>query len=431
MNYKIHQLPQSTIELKVSISKEDLLKEVEFVLEESRKDLELPGFRKGNVPRDLARKTIGEFALCERALKKIASRALVSIFEKESIEPIAQPKITVTKLAPGDDAEFVVKFPILPKINLPENWKEIAKKATQEKKTPEVKEEEVDSALTWLQESRAKNIPVNRPAKKGDVVTATISASCEGKPIPNATLKHHSFLLGRAHFMPGLEDKIEGLSKGESKDFLIKSPNDYWAEELRGKTIQFHVEIEDIKEREIPLLNDEFARNVGRFNSLEELRSSIREGIFYEKLEKEKERIRILILERLAQEIKPEIPQILLEQEIDRMIEELKSSVEEIGVEWQQYLTSLKQTESTLREAFKNEAIRRASFALILYRIAKLLGIEPDEEEVEEEIEKYLSRYVLPEEAQNIDIEQLKHYTRNRLRNEKTFQYLETLSERK
>jgi trigger factor len=429
MRYEISRLPHASIELRVTIAREDMQREVTRALEELRKDLELPGFRKGTVPADLARETIGEFALYAHAVRHAASHALANIFEKESLEPIARPEITVTKLVPGNDAEFTARFPVLPTVTLPKNWRELIRETGKERREPEVKDEEVRAALAWLRESRSTQTPISRPAQKGDAVTATIRASSEGKPIPNASLEHHSFILGSAAFMPGVEDAIEGLSRGDVKDFVVRAPDDYWVEALRGKSVEFHVEIEEVRARTIPPLDDEFARSIGRFKNLGELDASIRQGMLAEKREKEKERMRILMLERLSAVLDFEVPDALLSRELDQMLMELKTLAEQLGMTWEQYLESLQRTEEALRETLKDEALRRVRFALILRQIAAETHAEPTKEELESEMQRYLLRYASPAEAErHIDIAELARYTRSALKNEKAFQYLETIA---
>lgn len=429
MRYEISRLPQSVVELRVTVPRDAMEREVTHALEELRKGLTLPGFRKGAVPADLAREKIGEFALYEHAVQHAAAHAIAEIFEQEALEPIERPEITVTKLVPGHDAEFTARFAVLPQIALPKHWEEIVRAAGRERREPTVSDEEVRAALAWLRHSRGVETVVDRPAKKGDAVTATIRASSEGKPIPDAALDHHSFILGSASFMPGFEEALEGLSTGEVKDFSLQAPEDYWVASLRGKPVAFRVTMESVRERTLPELDDAFARSVGRFSNLAELEAHIRQGLLAEKREKEKERMRILILERLGAELQLEIPQALLAQELDQMLRELKDSTAQLGMEWQAYLKSLGRTEDGLRASLADEAARRVRLALILRQVARAVAAEPTSEELESEMQKYLLRYSSPAEAErHIDIAELARYTRNTLRNEKAFHYLEALA---
>jgi trigger factor len=411
MHYKISHLPNSVVELQVTIPQADLEREVQKARESS------------------SQKKSDEFKLYEHAFKQAAGQALETIFIKESLEPIEQPEITVTKLAPKNNAEFRARFAVMPSVKLPPNWKELIREAGKEKREPTLKDEEVRAALVWLQESRAVSKPVKRPAKNGDIVKATIRAFQAGKPIPNATLEHHTFILGRKTFLPGFEEKLEGLSKGDKKNFSLIAPERYWVKELSGKEIEFDVEIEGVEERIVPTLDDNFARSVGRFKNLEELITSIKEGLLLEKQEKEKERMRILFLERLSNAITIDVPKILLLGELDQMIQELKTSTERFGLAWEQYLKSINQTEEDIRTALSAEAMRRVKFALILRALADELEIEPTEEEIESEMQKQLLSYPSPKEAErHIDTEALLRYTRGIVRNEKAFQYLETIA---
>jgi trigger factor len=313
-------------------------------------------------------------------------------------------------------------------VRLPSNWEEIIRHAASERRTVTVGPEEVSAALEWLRESRASEEQVIRPCRKGDVVTATIHASRNGVPIEGGTLNHHSFILGNGTLLPGLEEKIEGMAPGGEASFDLAVPPDYWKEELRGATLSFRVSVEAVRERTLPKLTDDFARAVGRFKDLKDLKAKIAEGLLEEKREKEKERMRILMLERLAEAMKPEIPDWLIEEEARRMVAELRAAVEDRGMEWHAYLMHLKRDEAGLRSDLRHDARRRATLALVLRAVADAVHVEVTPEEVEGEMQRVLSRYASPREAEEeVDAETLERYTRNIIRNEKTFQYLEKL----
>lgn len=429
MRYKISRLPQSIIEICVTIPRDDMRREAELTLGKMRKNLELPGFRKGAAPLEIARERIGEFALYEQAIGNAAQRALSSILVKEALEPIERPEVAVTKLLPNDDAEFSARFPILPNVCLPKNWRDIIREAGKERKEPSIQNSEVSDTLALLQESRATDHAVARAAKQGDVVTATIRAHSEGKPIPHGTLEHHSFVLGKGNLMPGVEEHIEGLLPGEEKEFNLQPPDSYWAKELQGKLITFRVKAESVKERKIPALDNAFAAAISKFGTLDELSANIRKGLLEEKQAKEKERMRILMVERLAEKIPIDVPQALLARELDQMNNELRHSTSNTGLDWDAYLRHIKRTEESLREDFQDNALRRVKLALVIRQISTEIQAEPTNEETEAEMNKYLLRYSSTEDARrHIDVTELARYTKNILRNEKAFQYLESLN---
>lgn len=316
----------------------------------------------------------------------------------------------------------------LPAVPLPSNWRGIVTQTFSERRDVSVAEKEVSAALERLSESRAAEREVLRPARKGDVVTATIIASHDGKPVKDGTLEHYSLLLGQGTLLPGVEEKIAGLTRGAEVEFPVEVPVEYWQHELRGKTLTFRVTLEGVRERTLPELGDDFARTIGKFENLEDLKTKIREGLTEEKRQKEKERMRILAIERLAEKTDAEIPEALVAVELDRMIAELKASTASFGMDWPHYLEHLKRTEDDLARDLRDGARRRVKFALVLGALSDELKQEPSEEEVKGKMDQLLSRYGTPGEAgRQVDAKELERYTRNILKNEKTFQYLKGL----
>ena len=218
------------------------------------------------------------------------------------------------------------------------------------------------------------------------------------------------------------------MAKDEEKAFTISMPADYHEAALAGQETDFWVKIKKIEERELPELNDEFAAGLGTFSSLEALKQNIREGITKEKEEKERERIRIAVMDAIAAKTEITIPQTLIESELEKMAGELKANIESMGMNFEKYLEHIKKTAADLRTEWADEAKRRVKIALILRKISETKNIEPTEEEIVAKAEKILSRYKTPEEAaKNLDPEAIRQYARGIARNEKVFEYLESL----
>lgn len=430
MTYEKQSLPNSKVELIIRITKEELAPHAERSLDAFRKKLELPGFRKGEIPREIAKSRISEMQLLENAGLCAAREAFAEIIGRENLEIVDTPELTATKLAPGNDAEFKATFPTLPQFSLSPNWKDIVRDSKTERREVSVKEEEVDSALQWLRQSRSKiSDETGKPAKKGDLVQATIEAEIGGAPVKDGTMEHYSFVLGSANLIPGVEEGIVGLKSGERKEFGVKSPDDYWNEALRGREIIFRVAVESVKEREVPELNDEFARSAGKFKDLNDLCSGIKQGILEEKRREEKERFRILMLERLSKNTDFELPEPVVDHELDKMLEELRSETSGMGLPWEKYLTKIGRDEETLRKELRPLAETRARYALILRTVSREESLNPSKEEVKAEIDRYLLQLRSPDETKHsIDAAELERYTRSILKNEKAFQELERIA---
>jgi len=279
---------------------------------------------------------------------------------------------------------------------------------------------EIDSALRWLQGSRATYAQVLRPARKGDAVEIDFELSSGGKEVENGSIKNHELILGEGGYLPGFEDQLIGMSAGEEKKFSLPTP--------RGK-LDCHVKVKAVKDRKLPELNDDFSRSLGKFENLESLKTSIREGLAEEKELKERERIRILMLTKIDERTQFDLPESAIREEIKIMLSELKGALAGMGLSFETYLQQIKKTAEELEAAFRPEAERRVRYALILRQIAREAQIEPTDEEVKEAADKFLRQFSSPEKAeQAVDPDSLARYTRNVLRNEKTFEFIEKIS---
>jgi trigger factor len=310
-------------------------------------------------------------------------------------------------------------------IELPD-YKKIASQIR--KRKLQVSEEEVEDALIWLQKSRAKFSLKDSPSQKGDWIEIEYWSS----QIDNGFKIKDAFILGQGKFIPGFEENLENLKSGQEKEFQLTFPENHYRKDLVGKRFDFHVKINSVQKVELPEINDQFAQNLGRFQNLEALKKSIKEGISLEKEERESQRVRMAILEKIAQDTEIKIPEILVEEEKKRMLEDLKTKIPQLlQISFEDYLVKINKTEKEVLDGFSAEAEKRIKKLLILKEIGKRERIEVSKEEIEEEINKILKNYSSVEEAEKeLDLEELKMYIEDRIRNEKTLQFLEGLTQK-
>ncbi|TSC53816.1 MAG: Trigger factor [Parcubacteria group bacterium LiPW_39] len=438
MKTEIKNLPQSEIEINFEL---DLREWGEFI-DEARKELsnnlKINGFRPGHAPKELAEKEIGLGKILEKAADAAVKKTYVDLITGKSIEAIGAPEIQVLKApapyrtegsgagAADNPFEFKAKVAVMPEVKLGD-YQKIAKK-TKPKKREEIKveEKEVDEAVKWLQKSRTKYISVNRPARQGDLVEIDFKAKENGQIIEGGESQNHPLILGGGRFVPGFEENLVGLKENEEKKFVLAFPVDFKLPDLAGKTLDFEVKINLVQESQPPELNDDFAKSLGDFSNLAVLQVSVREGLVAEKEQREKEVWRAEILQDIVKNSQVVPPEILIKAELEKMIQEFKASLAEMGLEMEIYLQNIKKTLPELKEEWLPKAKERVRSALVLREIARLEKIDISPAEVEEEINKILARYSDAETIKNqIDIEQLMEYTKGRLKNEKVFQFLE------
>ncbi|MBI2121811.1 MAG: trigger factor [Candidatus Sungbacteria bacterium] len=468
MKHTFSQLPKSEIEIAVTIPFSEFEPFFKKAAKLFSEEIEIPGFRKGHAPEQMVRERAGEMQIWERAadlaVRDTYIKILADLREKESaggreFSPIGKPEVMVTKLAPGNDLEYKVKFAVLPEVKLPD-YKSTAAKVKKGRKEVSVSEEEIAKSLEWLQNSRATLIIVDRPAAFGDRVeidfevrhggarpvrsqTPEASADPQVYPVRNfisngasrtsngvkiegGESKNHPFILGQGKFIPGFEDALLGVKAGEEKSFTLATPRDWRETALAGKALDFSVKMNLVQERKLPQVSDEFAKNLGGFESLEALKQNIREGLTSEKKDKESQRVRSEIISEIAKSAKIEVPQILVESELDKMLEELKSGVGNMGMKWEDYLLHIKKNQDELRREWQSEAERRVRIALCLREIAKIEKIEPTREEIDARANDFLKQFESVEEAaKKFDPESLREYSRGILRNERVFEFLE------
>ncbi|RJQ37546.1 trigger factor [Candidatus Parcubacteria bacterium] len=401
-------------------------------------ELEIEGFRKGKAPATVIRARVGEAKILEEAagrwlqahmpdlLKEIETQE----FPGTSLDPIDAPAATITRLAPGQDVEFRVVVLHLPPIRLPD-YRAIAAKVLATQNIPVVTDAEIEQAQQWLRESRAKLVTVDRPAAKGDRVEIDFSTRADGVAIESGESKNHPLVLGESRMPPGFDDELIGLRAGDEKSFTLVIPQEFPSSSIAGKRLEFTTRMNLVQKRELPAWDETFARSLGKFSGAAEVTNSIREGLVAEKTEKERERLRIAMAEAIAKDTKADIPEPLIERELEKMLGELGRTADRMGVPLDQYLAHLKKSIDELKRDWRDDARRRVLFALVLREIARREHIEPTEEDVIAAVNRTVAHEGMNEDdLKTIDREAFVAYHRGIARNEKVFAFLESLGPR-
>ena len=434
MEVCIQKLPHSKVELKIEVPFEEFERATKKAFFSLSETLDIRGFRKGHIPQEIIEKEVGEAEILNRAAEIAIKENYPKAILENKIEVISQPEIEILKLPglhpthsgarpPECFFEFKVQVQVLPQVSLPD-YKSIASKIKRHE--VQVEEKDIEEALTWLQKSRAKFFAVLHPARKGDFVEIEFSSP----DIENGKQRKDAFILDKGHFIPGFEENLEGMETGQEKKFALTFPEKHSQKELSGKKVSFKVKIISIQKVELPEINDEFARNLGRFESLAKLQESIKQEILKEKQRKESSRTWQEILENITREINCEVPEILAFREKEMMMYDLKQRISQnLKMAWEDYLSSIKKTEEEILQSFSSEAERRVKEFLVLREISRKENIEVSEEEVKEQINELLGQYPDIDRAKKeLDLEKLKDYTKETLRNKKVFQLLEGLA---
>ena len=365
MKFSITKLPKSQIEISVEIPTEVFNEYFKKAISDLGKNVEVKGFRQGKAPQEVIESKLDRNQILTTAGEIAVKENYSKIVSDNNLEVISKPEVIILKLAPGNPFVFKCKIFVLPEIDLPD-YKKIAPQI--KRKEVSVTQEEIEESLMFLQKSRAKFSALQRPAQEKDFV----EIEYESPQIDSSKKIKDKFILGKGRFIPGFEEKLIGMKADEEKEFSLPFPKNFFRKDLAGKTADFKVKLIVVQKVELPEINDEFVHNLGKFDNLASLKKGITEGLKTEKEAKESQRVRNEILEKIAQKSKLEIPEVLIEFEKDRLLADLKEKINQnLKISFENYLTSIKQSEKQLLDSFLKEAQKRIKNFLILREIGK------------------------------------------------------------
>jgi len=414
------------VEIHFEIPAEEFNNYFEKAVSNLSKDLKMDGFRPGKVPVEIIEKELGPGKILEEAANLAAREKYVEVILEEKIEAMGRPEIEVLKLAKSNPFEFKASVSVLPEIKLPD-YKSVASKI--KRKEVGVEKTEIAEALNWLQKSRAKFTAKPGPAAKGNWIEIGLKMKNLDPAKEEAPIKD-AFLLGEGKLVPGLEEKLEGMVGGEEKEVTLTFPQNHYRKDLAGKQISMQVEMKSVQNRELPQIDDQFAKSLGNFPDLESLEKNIEDGLLSEKKAAESQRLRNEILEKISERSNLEIPDVLIQSEKEKMLDNIKQmySSPDSPMSFEGYLKDNGKSEKEILESLTPEAKKRVKSFLVLREISKKENIEVSEEEIENEINKMLKSYPdIKKPEKEIDLQRLKEYTEGAIRNEKTFAILENL----
>lgn len=421
-------LPKAQVELTIELTPEEIKPYLDKAAKKISGEVNIPGFRKGHVPYDILKKNVGEASIYEEAFYEAVNKTLPKVVADEKIDFVAQPKVDLEKVAPGNPMVYKATLALMPTITLGNyNYKELKAK----RKKVEADEKKVQSTFSDLRKMRAKEKLVERAAKEQDKVEVDFNVKLAGVAIEGGQATNHPIIIGEKKFIPGFEEKLIGMKKGEEKDFKLSFPKEYFDKKIAGRECDFHVKLLAVYEVTLPFLNDEFSQGYN-FKTWAEMEEKIRDNIIKELEQKEDERLELAILEEIAAKSTfSEFPDVLIASEIDKMLHELEHNVEDSGGKMEDYLKHIKKTKEGITHEWREPAVKRIKTALVAREIAKQEKIEVSDKEIEEETQKNLASYKnYPEIVKQINSPEYKRYLANLLANKKTFALLLSLCQK-
>lgn len=423
MKTSIKKLPDSKIEILIEISSPEFDFYYKKTVSRMGKNAEIKGFRPGHIPSDILEKEIGQEKIMNQAAAEAIKEKYVQAITDNKLEAIEKPEIEILKLALSNPFIFKAKTTVLPEIELPD-YKKIA--SSVKKQISPVENKEIEETINYLRRSRAKLVALNRAAQKGDFVEIEYHSPL----IDGDKQIKDSFVLGEGRFIKGFEEKLEAMKSGEEKSFSLELPEDYFSKELAGKEIGFKVKMAAVFKMELPEFNDRFVQSLGDFKDSVAFRKNIEEGLKIEKEREGREKFRQEILEKIIKSIEWKIPDILIEAERNRLLDDLKVNLSQNrNISFQDYLKKIKKSEEEIKKSLLEPSQKNVKTFLILKEIAKKENIKASEGEIEGQTNEILKNYPDFKTVQRqLDLERLKEYTKERIINEKVFGLLEKSS---
>ena len=406
------------VKLKIEIEAEKFNEAIKKVYFQSAKYFNIPGFRKGKAPQNIVEKYYGKEIFYEDAFNELVPDEYEKALEENKIEAVSKPQIDIITMEKGQDLVFTATVQTKPEVELG-NYKGIEIPKIEYN----VKAEDVDNEIKQMQEKNARLVSVETPVENGNIAVIDFEGFVDGVAFEGGKAENHELEIGSGSFIPGFEDQVVGMKVDEEKDIKVKFPEEYFSKDLAGKDATFKVKVHEIKKKELPELDDEFAKDVSEFDTIKELKDSIKEKLEKQNADREKYEKQDAVLKVVCDELKADIPSGMIEMEVDNMVKDMEQRMSYQGLKLEQYLQMLNKTEEEFRKEYEPQAIEAIKSRLALEAIIKAEKIEATEDEVKAKIEEMAKNYgKKPEEL--LENENIKNYIKQGIENEKAIDLL-------
>ena len=414
------------VKLEITIEAENFENAIKKVYFQSAKYFNIPGFRKGKAPQNIVEKYYGKEIFYEDAFNDIVPEEYEKAINENKIEVVSKPKIDVIQMEKGKDLIFTAIVSTKPEVKLGKY-----KGIEIEKIEYNVKDEDIENEIKQMQDKNSRLVTVeNRAAKNGDTANINFEGFVEEKPFEGGKADNHDLVLGSHSFIEGFEEQVVGMKIGEEKDINVTFPKEYFSKDLAGKPAVFKVKLNEIKKKELPELDDEFAKDVSEFDTLKELKESIKQKLEKQNKDKEKYEKEDAVVKVLVDEMETQIPSGMIELEVENMIKDMENRMSYQGIKMNQYLKMLNKTEEEFKKECEPEAVNAIKSRLALEEVIKIEKIEATESEINSKIAEMASNY--GKEADELQKnENVKNYIKQGIKNEKAIEFLVANSKEK
>ena len=407
------------LKLEFTIEAEKFDNAIKTVYTKSARYFNIPGFRKGKAPFEMVEKMYGDQIFYEDAFNEVVPPIFEEEIKANNIEAVSKPEIDVKQMEKGKDLIFTAVIRTKPEVKLGK-YKGISLKKIEYT----VSDEDINKELNSMAERNARLVAVeDRPVEEKDSVVMDFEGFVDGKPFEGGKAEGYELVIGSKTFIPGFEDQMVGMKADEEKEIKVKFPEDYFSEDLKGKDATFKVKVHEIKKKELPEINDDFAKDTSEFDTLDELKASIKEKLENENTNKAKYETEEAAIKAVCEAAEVEIPSGMIETELDNMTKDIETRLQYQGMKLDSYLKMIGKTMEEFRKEGEEQAKTSVKNRLVLEAIVKAEDIKADEDEINTKVTEMAEAYgKKPEELKQN--EQFMNYINEFIQNEKVVNFI-------
>lgn len=420
MSFKVENMEEKNmVKLVIEATAEEFEAGLNTAFNKNKNKISVPGFRKGKAPRKMVEKLYGAEIFYEDAANAIIPDAYAKAADESELEIVSQPKIDVVQIEAGKPFIFEATVAVKPEVELGQyKGVEVAKCDT------DVTDADVEEELKKAQDKNSRIVTVeDRAVKDGDMTTIDFEGFVDGVAFEGGKAEGHELEIGSGAFIPGFEDQLVGMKIDEEKEIKVTFPKEYFSKDLAGKEATFKVKLHEIKKKELPNLDDEFAKDVSEFDTLKELEASIKERLEKDNAQKAKYETEEAAIKAVCDKSKVEIPSGMVDMEVDHMIQDINQRLSYQGLKLEQYLKMIGKTEEEVRKEYEPQAIEAIKSRLTLEAVRKAEKIEATDEEINAKLEEMAKNYGKKVEEIS-DNENLKDYIKEGIESEKAIDFI-------
>ena len=389
MSLQVEKLEKNMAKLTIEVSAEDLDKAMEKAYQKQKSRISLPGFRKGKAPRKMIESMYGKGVFMEDAVNSLVPQEYTKALGECDLEIVSQPEINVTQMEPGKALIFTADVAVKPEVTLGDY-----KGVEVPKSEIAVTDEEVDAEVKKEQDKNARTVAVeNRAAANGDITTIDFEGFVDGVAFDGGKGTDYALTLGSGTFIPGFEDQLVGANAGDHVEVKVTFPEEYQAKELAGKEAVFQCDVKKIETKEVPELDDEFAKDVSEFDTLAEYKEDVKKKLTEKKEKEARTAKENAAVDKAIENAQMDIPELMTKTECRQMMDDFSRRMQQQGLSMEQYFQFTGQSMDKMMEDMKPQALKRIQTRLVLEKVAEAENIQPSEEEITEEIQKMADAY--------------------------------------